>query len=190
MKKILFVIACCISATSFAQNLYVVDSVKSQPLVYRNDSGGFKGCGIRTVFVTNVPKPSYVGDISVNVFKQDSGKVIGLVKIIYSKIGNLNDPNSTTNIPLTKFMFANASGQAFRLGEIQPGEVSNSYLTQSSPVDALQYLTDAISGKATQVGVTFKSDPSTMRIFSLKNTSLSPDEMAPLATCMKQVSSQ
>jgi hypothetical protein len=187
MKLILFAVACCLSATSFAQNVYVIDNVKSQPLVYRNDSGGFKGCGIRTVFLTDVPRSSHVGDISVNVFKQDSGKVVGLVKIIYSKIGNLNDPNSTTNIPLSKFMFASTSGQALRLGDIQPGEVPNSYLTQSSAADAMQYLTDAIGGKVTQVGVTFKSEASTMRIFSLKNTPLSQDEMAPLATCMKQL---
>jgi hypothetical protein len=188
MKRIIFIIACCISATSFAQNVYVIDNVKSQPLVYRNDSGGFRGCGIRTVFLTDVPRPSHIGDISVNIFKQDSGNVVGLVKIIYAKIGNLNDPNSTTNIPLSKFMFAGASGQAFRLGDIQLGEVQNSYLSQSSAVDAIQYLTDAVAGKTTQVGISLRNEGSSLRIFSLKNTPLSQDEVGPLATCIKQIS--
>lgn len=187
MKKILFVIACCISATSFAQNLYVVDSVKSQPLVYRNDSGGFQGCGIRSVFVTNVPKPSYLGDISVNIFKQDSGNTVGLVKIIYSSIGNIQDPNSAKNVPVSKIMFAGTSGQAMKLGDIRSGDIANTYLASASAEGALDYLYDAIIGKTTQVGVTLKSDPGAMRIFSLKNTPLSPDEIAPLATCMKQL---
>lgn len=189
MKSAILLISFIISSAVLAQNVYVAEEVKSQPLVYRDKNGGYFGCGIRTVFVTNVPKPTHVGDISVNIFRQDSGSIVGSVKILYSKIANLKDVNSTTNLPLAKFMFADSSGKALKLGEIRPGEVSNTYLAQSSAGDAIDYMFDAVAGKTTEVGVTFKGGDSSMRVFSLKNLSLTKDEAVPLNLCIKQLSS-
>ena len=90
-RMILFVLL-TISANAFSQNVYVAEG-KSQPLVYRKKTGEYYGCGIRTVFTTDVPKPYHLGDISVNIFRQDSGNVVGLVKIIYSRIDNIKDLN-------------------------------------------------------------------------------------------------
>lgn len=189
MKSAILLVSCFISSAVFAQNVYVAEEVKSQPLVYRDKNGGYYGCGIRSIFVTNVPKPTHVGDISVNIFRQDSGNIVGLVKIMYSKIANLKDVNSTTNLPLARFMFADSSGKALRLGEIKSGEVSNTYLAQSSAGDGIDYIFDAVAGKTTEVGVTFKGNDSSMRVFSLKNLPLTKDEAVPLNLCIKQLSS-
>ena len=190
MKSIFLVVSILLSGITFAQNVYVAESVKSQPLVYRDKNGRYDGCGIRTVFVTNVPKPSHIGDISVNIFRQDSGNIIGLVKVMYSKIDNLKDVNSTKNLPLSKFMFATTSGKALRLGEIRKGEVPDTYLAQSSAEDAIDYIFDATAGASTEVGITFKDSDGSMRIFSLKNVPLTKDELTPMGLCIKQLTSK
>ena len=190
MKLIFFLTSIFLSGTTFAQNVYVAESVVSQPLVYRDKNGGYDGCGIRTVFMTNVPKPSHIGDISVNIFKQNSGSIIGLVKVMYSKIDNLKDVNSTKNLPLSKFMLATTSGKALRLGEMRKGEVSNTYLAQSSAEDAIDYIFDATAGASTEVGITLKDGDGSMRIFSLKNAPLTKDELTPMGLCIKQLTSK
>lgn len=188
MKSIVLILTCLLSGVAFSQNVYVIDTAKSQALVYRDDSGKFNGCGIRTVFVSDVPNSSHVGDISVNIVKQNSGNMIGLVKVMYSKIGNLNDPKSAKHLALTKFMFATAAGEAIKLGDVKPGDIPNTYLAQSSAAGAMDYLADASIGKTTQLGIALKSEGSMMRIFSIKNQRLSPDEIGPLAACVKQLS--
>lgn len=188
MKLTIFLMGLFFGGVTFAQNVYVAEGVKSQPLVYRDKSGGYSGCGIRTVFVTSVPTPSHVADVSVNIFKQESGDIVGLVKIMYSKIDNLKDVNSTRNLPLSTFMFATSSGKALRLGQIRSGEVPNTYLAQSSAEDAIDYMFDAVAGASTEVGVTFKDSDGSMRIFSLKNKPLNKDELTPMSLCIKQLS--
>ena len=188
MKLILALIIFVISGSAYSQNVYVASGVKSQPLVYRDKNGGYYGCGIRTVFVTDVPKPNHIGDISVNIFRQDSGNIVGLVKIMYSKIDNLKDVNSTKNLPLSNFMFATASGKALNLGEIRGGEVLNTYLAQSSAEDAIDYITNATAGMTTEIGVAFKGNDDSMRIFSIKNKALTADELTPMGLCIKQIS--
>ena len=188
IRSSIFFATLVFSVGAFCQNVYVAGGVKSQPLVYRDGSGNFYGCGIRTVFLTDVPKPTHIGDISVNIFKQKSGDVVGLAKIIYSRVDNMKDMNSTKSLPLSGFMFAESSGKAMKFGEIKAGDDKDSYLAQTSVVDAIQYLTDVTGGKTTQVGVIFKGSDNSMRIFSLKAQPLSQDEITPLASCIKQIS--
>jgi hypothetical protein len=188
IKCSIFFATLIFSVGAFCQNVYVAGGVKSQPLVYRDSSGNFYGCGIRTVFLTDVPKPTHIGDISVNIFKQKSGDVVGLAKIIYSRIDNMKDMNSTKNLPLYGFMFAESSGKAMKFGEMKAGDDKNSYLAQTSVVDAIQYLTDVTGGKTTQVGVVFKGGDDSMRIFSVKGQPFTQEEVTPLAACIKQIS--
>ena len=69
---------------TYAQTVYITSGAKNQVLVYRYASSGAEGCGIRTVFMTDVPKGNNMGDMSVNVFKNQKGEYIGLAKMIYA----------------------------------------------------------------------------------------------------------
>ena len=169
-----------------AQNLYFVDVAKNQPLVYRDGDGSFKGCGIRTIFMTDVPSQTHVGDISVNIFKSPNGQIMGLTKAIYSYVSDMNRLDKVKNLPIDSYMMANASGKAIKLSNVRSGEDINSLVSPSSPNDAVQFMNDISSGKTVQVGIKLKSEK-TLRIFSMKVNQFSIQEAEPFMACLKQV---
>lgn len=169
-----------------AQNLYFVDVAQNQPLVYRDSDGSFKGCGIRTVFMTDVPSQTHVGDISVNIFKSSNGQVVGLTKAIYSHVSDMNRLDKVKNLPIDSYMIANAGGKAIKLNKVDSGEDINSLISPSSPTEVIQFMSDISSGKSVQVGVKLKGDKS-LRVFSLKVNQFSMQEAEPLMACLKQV---
>ena len=79
-----------ISTTVFAQNVYPTKTSNNQPLVYRDSTGNYSGCGVRTVFMTDVPKQTHMGDVSMNVFKASQGQLVGMAKAGYVYIPNIN----------------------------------------------------------------------------------------------------
>lgn len=181
----LAVLMTCSSAV-FAQNIYFVDMAKNQPLIYRDADGSFKGCGIRTIFMTDVPTQTHVGDISVNIFKAANGRLMGLTKAIYSYAPDMNRIDNVKKIPIDSYMMANASGKAIKLTDIHAGEDANSLVSPSSPTEAVQFMNDLSSGKTVQVGVKLKGDKS-LRIFSMKVNQFSIQEAEPFMACLKQV---
>lgn len=187
IKKILklLVVFACYSAVH-AQNLYMVDIAKNQPLVYREADGTYKGCGIRTIFMTDVPSQTHVGDISVNIFKSSNGNFMGLTKAIYSYVPDINRIDNVKNIPIDSYMMANASGKAIKLIDIHSGEDANSLVSPSSPTEAVQFMNDISSGKTVQIGIKLKGEKS-LRIFSLKVNQFSSQEAEPFMACLKQV---
>ena len=171
---------------SYGQNVYSAISAKSIPLVYRGADGNYDGCGIRTVFVTDVPKPTHVADFSVNVFRQKTGLVIGFTKMIYSYTPETNNLNKMQNIPLGGYMIAKANGQALKLEPYTNGEDKNSLVAATSSISAIEFMTDISSEKKVQVGIKRKGD-NNLRIFSFKSDPFNKDEFETLYACIDQM---
>lgn len=174
------------SEVVFAQNVYKPISASSIPLVYRDSSGNYDGCGIRTVFVTDVPKATHVGDFSVNVLKQKTGGVIGLTKVIYSYAPSTKDISKIQNLPLSGYMIAKADGQALKLEPYYSGEEKNALLAVTSPISAIKFMTDMSSLKRVQVGVTFKGEDN-LRIFSMLSDPFSKEDLITMSACIDQM---
>lgn len=175
-------------SSSIAQSVYIASAAKNQVLVYRYSTSGVEGCGVRTVFMTDVPKGKNMGDMSVNVFKNQKGEYIGLTKLIYSNIPDINKVE-TKGIPLSKYSMTNASGKSVRLNPtFKSGDDKDSLTTQASVEDSIDFLFDLASQKIVQVGVTFKNEK-TERIFSMKAERLEPKEAEILSNCISQLMS-
>lgn len=175
-------------SSSIAQSVYVASAAKNQVLVYRHSLSGVDGCGIRTVFMTDVPKGNNMGDMSVNVFKNQRGEFIGLTKLIYSNIPDINKVD-TKGISLSKYSMTNASGKSIRLNPtFKSGDDKDSLTTQASVEDSIDFLFDLASQKTVQVGVTFKNEK-TERIFSMKAERLDLKEAEILSNCISQLMS-
>ena len=175
-------------SSSIAQSVYIASAAKNQILVYRYSSNGVEGCGIRTVFMTDVPKGKNIGDMSVNVFKNQKGEFIGLTKLIYSNIPDINKVE-TKGISLSKYSMTNASGKSIRLNPtFKSGDDKDSLTTQASVEDSIDFLFDLASQKTVQVGVTFKNEK-TERVFSMKAERLEPKEAEILSNCISQLMS-
>jgi hypothetical protein len=190
MKKLLIGLLTILTANiTLAQTVYIASGAKNQVLVYRYASSGAEGCGIRTVFMTNVPKGNNMGDMSVNVFKNQKGEYIGLTKMIYASIPNLNNVETTKSIPISQYSMINSAGKPLRFNPtFQAGEDKNSLSTQTSVEDAIDFLFDLASQKTVQVGIVFKAEKGT-RIFSIKAEKLEPAEAEALSKCISQLMS-
>jgi hypothetical protein len=189
MKKLLIgVLTVLAVSTTLAQTVYIASGAKNQVLVYRYASSGAEGCGIRTVFMTDVPKGNNMGDMSVNVFKNQKGEYIGLTKMIYASVPNINNLE-TKNIPISQYSMVNSAGKTLRFNPtFQAGDVKNSLSTQTSVEDAIDFLFDLASQKTVQVGIVFKAEKNT-RIFSIKAEKLEPAEAEALSKCISQLMS-
>ena len=189
MKQLLIgLIAIVISNTTIAQTVYIASAAKNQVLVYRHSSSGVDGCGLRTVFMTNVPKGNNMGDMSINVFKNQKCEFIGLTKLIYSNIPDINKVE-TIGISLSKYSMTNASGKSIRLSPtFKSGDDKDSLTTQASVEDSIDFLFDLASQKTVQVGMTFKNEK-TERIFSVRAERLEPKEAEILSNCISQLMS-
>ena len=172
-----------------AQNVYSALSAQSIPLVYRGADGNYDGCGIRTVFVTNVPKATHIGDFSVNVFRQKTGMVVGMTKMIYSYTPETNSIKKLENLPLDGYMLAKANGQALKLEPYSNGEDKNSLIAFTSAVSAIEFMGDITAQKKVQVGIKFKGD-NNLRIFSFKSDAFKKDELETLFACIDQLSKE
>ena len=58
MKKCLSLAFILLISAAAAQNLNIVKIAKYQPLIYRDATGKYEGCGIRTTFLTSIPEIS------------------------------------------------------------------------------------------------------------------------------------
>jgi hypothetical protein len=190
MKYLLIGFAAIMAVNSaIAQTVYIASATKNQVLVYRQASTGLDGCGIRTVFMTDVPKGNNMGDMSVNVFKNQKGEYIGLTKMIYASIPNINNLETVKSIPISKYSMVNSAGKSLRFAPtFQAGEEKNSLNTQVSVEDAIDFLFDLASQKTVQVGVVFKPEKTT-RIFSLRAEKLEQAEAEILSKCITQLMS-
>jgi len=175
------------SFSAFAQAVYPVETSNNQPLVYRDASGNFNGCGVRTVFVTTVPKPTHMGDVSMNVFKASQGQMMGMAKAGYVYITDIKDPSKVKRIPITSFMMANSSGKAVNMMAIKPSEDKDALISTVPEEDAYSFIVDITTGKTVQVGVKLPNEKS-VRIFSMKPPLMSKEEAEQLVSCLSQIS--
>jgi len=189
MKHLLIGLLAILAVNStIAQSVYIASAAKNQVLVYRYSSNGLDGCGIRTVFMTDVPKGNNMGDMSINVFKNQKGEFIGLTKLIYSNIPDINKVE-TKGMSLSKYSMTNALGKSIRLNPtFKSGDDKDSLTTQASVEDSIDFLFDLASQKTVQIGVTFKNEK-TERIFSMKAEKLEPKEAEILSKCISQLMS-
>jgi len=189
-KKWLFALPLALLfGSSQAQNVYSVLTAQSIPLVYRGADGKYDGCGIRTVFVTNVPKATHIGDFSVNVFRQKTGMIVGMTKMIYSYTPETNSINKLENLPLGGYMLAKANGQALKLDAYSNGEDKNSLIAFTSAVSAIEFMSDITAEKKVQVGIKFKGD-NNLKIFTFKSDAFKKDELETLFSCIDQLSKE
>lgn len=186
MKVLTFFFSFLVSAGAFAQAIYPVDSATNQPLVYRHSSGSYNGCGVRTLFATSVPKSTHMGDISVNVFKNSQGQIIGMAKAIYLYVPDVNNINNFKRVPISSFMMANSGGKAIKLLGIKPSEDKEALISTTPEEDALSFIVDVTTGKTVQVGIQLKGDK-TLRIFTVKPDLLTKDESNQLVSCLEQI---
>ena len=175
-----------ISTTVFAQNVYPTETSSNQPLVYRDSTGNYSGCGVRTVFMTDVPKPTHMGDVSMNVFKASQGQLVGMAKAGYVYIPNIKDLINTKRIPITSFMMANTSGKATKLLAIKPSDDKAMLISSTTEEDAYSFIVDITTGKTIQVGVQLPNEK-TLRIFSIKPSPMSKEEADQLVNCLRQM---
>jgi hypothetical protein len=124
IKKVLLILTLLAPTSVFAQAVYPTEFSNNQPLVYRDANGNYNGCGVRTVFMTDVPKPTHMGDVSMNIFKLPQGQTVGMAKVGYVYIPDIKDPTNTKRIPITSFMMANSSGKAAKMLAIKPQQLS------------------------------------------------------------------
>lgn len=170
----------------FAQAVYPTDTATNQPLVYRDASGSFNGCGVRTIFMTTVPTPTYMGDVSMNIFMNSNGAMIGMAKVGYAYIPNLNDPKNRKRIPITSFMMANSSGKAAKLMGMKPSEDKNLLISTTSEQDAINFIVDITTEKTVQIGIQLPNEKG-IRIFSMKSEPMSREESDQLINCLTQI---
>lgn len=186
MRIFLITLALLGPPSIFAQAVYPADTANNQPLVYRDSSGNYNGCGVRTVFVTTTPKPTHMGDISMNVFKTSQGQMMGMAKVGYVYIANIKDLTSTKRIPITSFMMANSSGKAAKMLEIKPSDDKDVLISTAPEEDAYSFIVDITTGKTVQVGIQLPGDK-TLRIFSMKPPPMSKEEADQLVNCLSQI---
>lgn len=171
-----------ITSIAYGQNLHIANTVKAQPLVYRGDDGGYKGCGIRVVFMTNVPNPTSIADISINLYNPKDGQPIGLAKAL------LSDYSDKTNkrIAIDYFMMAKNSGQAIKLLDIKSSEDELALLSSTPWEDSLDLLMDFISSKSTEIGFKMKSEK-TLRIFRVTVPPMKIEEIRAFNSCFSGI---
>ncbi len=189
MKKLIYVFVLTLmnSALAFAQAVYPVETSNNQPLVYRDASGSYNGCGVRTIFMTTVPSPTHMGDVSMNVFKNSRGEMIGMAKVGYVYIPNLKDPKASKRVPITSFMMASSSGKAAKMLDIKPSDDKDALISTTPEEGAYNFIVDVTTGKTVQVGVQLPGDK-TIRIFSMKPPPMSKEEAEQLVSCLGQIS--
>jgi hypothetical protein len=186
MKKIraLFLASSLLVAISPAigQNLHIAGAVKAQPLIYRSDDGVHSGCGLRVVFFTNVPRPSSIADISINLYNPKGGKPLGMAKALFS---DYSDGVNKT-ISIDTFMMAKATGQAVKLFDLKQSEDKDALLSRTSADDALDLIMDFLTSKPTEIGFKLKGEK-TMRIIRVTVPPLEHAELQSFNTCFKQI---
>jgi hypothetical protein len=187
LKIFSFALSLLGSFSAFAQAVYPVETSNNQPLVYRDASGNFNGCGVRTVFVTTIPKPTHMGDVSMNVFKASQGQMMGMAKAGYVYITDIKDPSKVKRIPITSFMMANSSGKAANMMAIKPSDDKDVLISTVPEDDAYSFIVDITTGKTVQVGVKLPNEKS-LRIFSMKPPLMSKEEAEQLVGCLSQIS--
>ena len=186
MKKTLLAIILMISTTVFAQNVYPTKTSNNQPLVYRDSTGNYSGCGVRTVFMTDVPKQTHMGDVSMNVFKASQGQLVGMAKAGYVYIPNIKDLTNTKRIPITSFMMADSSGKAAKMTAIKPSDDKDVLISTTFEEEAFSFIVDITTGKTVQVGVQLPSEK-TLRIFAMQPSAMSKEESDQLVNCLRQI---
>lgn len=186
MKVLFFALTLLTSTSIFPQTVYPVETSNNQPLVYRYSGDSFNGCGVRTVFMTNVPTPTHMGDISMNVFKNSQGEMLGMAKAGYVYIPNIKDPKDTKRIPIASFMMANSSGKAAKMLAIRPSDDKDALVSTTPEGDAYSFIVDITTGKTVQVGIQLMGEKS-LRIFSMKPPLMSKEEAEQLVNCLSQI---
>jgi hypothetical protein len=174
------------SACIQAQNIYTVDIAKAQPLVYRDADGSYKGCGIRVVFITDVPTKNHLGDISMNLYLNKKGEPFGLSKAIYSVSKDMSK-ETTTNMPISSYSMAGSNGKGIKMLDLRSSNANDgALLANNSWGDAIDILMDFYGSEPTQIGFVFKNEK-VERIFALRVSAMSKDERAIFMACMKSL---
>ncbi|MEI6190686.1 MAG: hypothetical protein WCP61_09730 [Chitinophagia bacterium] len=186
IKKVLLILTLLAPTSVFAQTVYPTEFSNNQPLVYRDANGNYNGCGVRTVFMTDVPKPTHMGDVSMNIFKLPQGQTVGMAKVGYVYIPDIKDPTNTKRVPITSFMMANSSGKAAKMLAIKPSDDKDALISTTVEEDAFNFIVDITTGKIVQVGVQLPSEK-TLRIFSMKPSAMSKEEADQLISCLRQI---
>ena len=187
MKKCLSLAFILFISAAAAQNLNIVKIAKYQPLIYRDATGKYEGCGIRTTFLTSIPMPTHTGDFSVTIFKERDGRVTGITKMAFSFIPNINNFNKVKNLALTSYSMTNAKGKTIRLDDPKAGKEKNSQQAATSPIEAVNFINDITSGKPIQVGIRLQGEKN-LNIFSIEGKDpLSQPEQSQIASCISQV---
>ena len=127
-----------------------------------------------------------MGDISVNIFKNEQGQLVGMVKAIYLYIPDIKNIKNYKRVPITSFMMANASGKGIKLLGVKPSDDKEALISTAPEDDVLSFLVDLTTGKTVQAGIQLKGEKS-MRIFTMKPSLLSKEESAQIVSCLEQV---
>jgi hypothetical protein len=186
MKFILLAFSLICAVNAQAQNVYTVDVAKAQPLVYRDADGSFRGCGIRVVFISDVPTKNHVGDISINLYLDKKGDPFGLSKAIYSASKDMSK-ETTTNVPISSYSMAGSNGKGIKMLDLRSSNANDgALLANNSWGDAIDLLMDFYGSEPTQIGFVFKNEK-VERIFALRVSAMSKDERAIFMACMKSL---
>jgi len=172
---------------AFAQNVHEVSFAKNEPFIYQDSAGKYEGCGMRSTFLTKIPKHEYAADFSIGLFKERDGKLTGLTKMIFSAIPDLSNPEKFQNLALTNYMMADSNGIAITLSYFRAGKEKNSMLATTYPLEVINILGDIQSGKSIQVGVSIKGEQNMIMFAAKPEKQLTKDEMLPLITCISKL---
>lgn len=186
MKLIFVLISAMFSTCIQAQNIYTVDIAKAQPLVYRDADGSYKGCGIRVVFISDVPAKNHLGDVSMNLYLDKKGEPFGLSKAIYSFSKDMSK-ETTTKVPISAYSMAGSNGRGIKMLDLKSSNTNDgALLANNSWGDAIDLLMDFYGSEPTQVGFTFKNEK-VERIFALRVSPMNKDERGIFMSCMKSL---
>jgi hypothetical protein len=186
MKFILMALSVFCAINAQAQSVYIVDAAKAQPLAYRDADGSFRGCGIRVVFVSNVPTKNHVGDVSVNLYLNKRGEPFALSKAIYSMSINMTK-ETTTIVPIASYSMAGSNGKAIPMFDLRNANPSDgALLANNNWSDAIELLMDFYGSEPTQLGFTFKNEK-VERIFAIRVSPMSKGEKDVFMNCMKSL---
>lgn len=171
-----------ITSIAYGQNLHIANAAKAQPLVYRADDGAYKGCGIRVVFMTNIPSASSIADISINLYNPKGAQPIGLAKVLLSEFSD----KTNKRIEIDSFMMAKSSGRAIKLLDIKSSEDELALLSSTPWEDSLDLLMDFLSSKSTEIGFKLKSEK-TLRIFRVVVPPMEIEEIRAFNFCFSGI---
>lgn len=171
---------------AIAQNVYPVEAALAQPLVYRN-KGDLNGCGLRTMFMTNVPEKSNSGELSINLFKEKDF-YFGAAKALYHRLSRQGGTKLEA-IPIKTFSLTISPNQYIEVNNIRSGEDDGSLIGSIAGRNALEFMAAIIEGKRIEVAYQFREEKGT-RIFSIEFPPIDEKESKVFFDCVESLTAQ